>query len=84
MYDLETVLEVVGQRLVHAVYCMQEEAQERDVDVLCNTLGREAALCFNCLSMFLQSRTRCDVTQFADAFISPWAGECRHLRAGLP
>ena len=57
MYDLETVQEVVRQHLVHAVHSMQEEAHERDVDVLVELfhVGREAALYFNYLSMFLRA-----------------------------
>ena len=34
MYELKTVQEVVGQRLVHAVNDVQEEHHEPDFDVL--------------------------------------------------
>jgi len=72
IYDLETVQEVVRQRLVHATHGMQEEAHERDVDVLVDLfhVGQRSSSLLQLSVHVSQSRTRCDVTQFADAVFS--------------
>ena len=73
MYDLKTVQEVVGQRLVHAVHGMPEEAHEHDVDVLVELfhVGQGSSSLLQLPVHVSPSRTRCDVAQFYDAVFSP-------------
>lgn len=73
MYDLKTVQEVVGQRLVNKVHCMQGEAHERDVDVLVELfhVGQGSSSLLQLSVHVSQSRTHSDVAQCADAVYSP-------------
>jgi len=64
MYDLETVQEVIWQRLVHAVHGMQDQqAHERDVDVLVELfhVGQASISLLPCFSE--QDSLRCYVMQ---------------------